>query len=127
MISFPAPSPINGDLLARQLADAGLTADVYVAGDTLELVGLDEPARGAAQAVVDAHPATARAFLDAAQAERTNETAIRNAAEQALAVNRAFLGLANPNDAQKLAQVKALTRQNTVLIRLLLNKFDGTD
>lgn len=59
--------------------------------------------------------------------EQTNETTLRSQADAALATNRAFLALGSPNNAQTLAQVKALTRQNIGIIRLLLRKLDGTD
>lgn len=66
----------------------------------------------------------------AAAAEQTridNATILRQQASQALAANRAFLAIATPTNAQTLAQVKALTRQNTGIIRLALNQLDGTD
>jgi hypothetical protein len=56
-----------------------------------------------------------------------NEATIRQQAAQALATNRTFLALASPTQAQTLAEVKALARQNNGIIRLLLNQFDGTD
>lgn len=46
----------------------------------------------------------------------------------ALATNRAFLALAQPaTNAQALAQVQALTRQNIALIRLVADLLDGTE
>lgn len=56
-----------------------------------------------------------------------NEDAIRKAAATALETNRTFLAVASPTNAQTLAQVKALTRQNQGVIRLALNMLDGTD
>jgi hypothetical protein len=59
------------------------------------------------------------------------EVAIRrnleDRARAALDTNRTFLALASPTNAQTLAQVRQLTRQNTALIRLLLNQLDSTD
>jgi hypothetical protein len=56
-----------------------------------------------------------------------NEAAIRNAARNALATNRTYVDLASPTAAQTTAQVKALSRQNNGLIRLLLGLFDAAD
>lgn len=56
-----------------------------------------------------------------------NEATIRDRATTALTVNRDFLAIASPSNAQTLAQVKALTRQNTAVIRLLLGLLDDTD
>ena len=48
-------------------------------------------------------------------------------ASVALDVNRAFLALATPTNAQTLAQVKALTHETSALIRLLLQRPDSED
>ena len=56
-----------------------------------------------------------------------NRTTLTDRAATALQANRDFLALAAPTNAQTLAQVKALTRQNTAIIRLLLGLLDGTD
>lgn len=126
MLRLPAPSPLHGRLLAEQLDAAGLTTAVLLDGDTIELPSLNQTDRDTAQAVVDAHPATAQTSIAAAATQRTNETTIRDRAEQALAANRTFLALPSPTNAQVVAQVKALTRQNNGIIRLILNRFDGT-
>lgn len=57
----------------------------------------------------------------------TNRATIQQQAAQALEANRLFLAIAAPTNAQSLAQIRALTRQNQRLIRLALNQFDGTD
>lgn len=49
------------------------------------------------------------------------------AAETALGTNRTYLAVPVPTNAQVAAQVRALTQQNVKIIRLLLNKLDGTD
>jgi len=59
-----------------------------------------------------------------ARTAEANSTTIRTQAETAMAGNTTFLALATPTNAQTLAQVKALTRQNQGLIRLALGKFD---
>lgn len=46
---------------------------------------------------------------------------------QALVDNRAFVAQPNPNAAALTAQVRALTRQQNKMIRLVLQLFDGTD
>ena len=56
-----------------------------------------------------------------------NRTTLEDRAAAALAANRTYLGLASPTAAQQRAQVAALPRQNTAVIRLLLNRLDGTD
>lgn len=56
-----------------------------------------------------------------------NERRLRAAAHTALQANRDFLTLNPPTNAQTLAQVKALTRQNQGIIRLLLGQLDATD
>lgn len=127
MLSLAAPGFINGDLLAQQLAAASLPTTVTLVGDRIELPDLNEASRATAQSVVDAHPATAQAAEARAATERTNATTVRDKASTALADNKAFLAVASPTNAQVVAQVKALTRQNNALIRLALNRFDATD
>lgn len=56
-----------------------------------------------------------------------NDRSIRDAARNALATNRTYVGVASPTAAQNVAQIKALSRQNNGLIRLLLGLLDGTD
>jgi hypothetical protein len=67
------------------------------------------------------------AALDAqAAAVVANEQTLRDRADQALAGNAAYLGLASPTNAQAVAQVAALTRQQNAVIRLILRKLDTT-
>ena len=54
----------------------------------------------------------------AALTTTTTESAIRTKALQALTANATFLAIASPTTAQTAAQVKALTRQVSALIRL---------
>lgn len=72
-----------------------------------------------------ARPKT-QAELDA-DTQNTNRATIQQQAATALDTNRTFLALASPTNAQTLAQVKALTRQNQGIIRLLLNQLDSTN
>lgn len=59
--------------------------------------------------------------------EQYNSETITEQAQTALVDNRAFLAITSPTQAQTLAQVKDLTRQNNKIIRMLLQAFDGTD
>lgn len=49
-----------------------------------------------------------------------DKAAVRKAAANAISTNDTFLALANPSNAQILAQVKALTQQNTKIIRRIV-------
>ncbi len=71
----------------------------------------------------------AAADLRASTAQaRANGATLRDRAARALATNRAFLALAQPaTNAQALAQVQALTRQNIALIRLVADLLDGAE
>jgi len=72
--------------------------------------------------------AKTQAELDAVTANTTAAT-ITTQATTAIGVNRTFLALATPTNAQVVAQVRALTRQNNGIIRLLVNRVslaDGT-
>ena len=57
----------------------------------------------------------------------TSEELIRTRAAAALLTNRTYLALAAPVGADNLAQIRALTRQNNGLLRMLLNNLDGVD
>lgn len=127
MILLGLPSALHTGLLEQQLATSGLVTTAVVVGDVLELAALSEAQRAAAQAVVDAHPTTAQALRDQAAARHANESTIRQQAGDAIAANKAFLAIASPTNAQTLAQVKALTRQQNGLIRLGIQSFDGID
>ncbi len=72
-----------------------------------------------------ARPKT-QAELDA-EAAAVNRTTITTQATAALDANRTFLAITSPTNAQVVALVKALTRQNNALIRLTLNDLAGTD
>lgn len=127
MIEVAAPTVLAGPLLHDELAAAGLETEVLLVGSNLVLPDVAETQRTEAEAVVEAHPSTAKAWFDAAEVQRANEATIRQRAEQARATNATFLALTSPTNAQNAAQIKALTRQVNGLIRLLLSQFDGTD
>lgn len=91
----------------------------YTAFDAAGVQTAQRPYDAAENALADAR-ATQEGF-------DTNGQALRSRASTALGDNRTFLNLASPTNAQTLAQVKALTKQMNGLIRLTLNKLDGTD
>lgn len=70
-----------------------------------------------------------RAALDAHNPPdcEANRAILTDRAATALDANRTFLALASPTNAQTLAQVKTLTRECTALIRLVLDRLDGTE
>lgn len=65
--------------------------------------------------------------FDALRAKLNVESTLRSQSTTALETNRAFLTVPSPTQAQTLAQVRALSRQNNVIIRLLLGDLTGTD
>jgi transcriptional accessory protein Tex/SPT6 len=79
-----------------------------------------------------ARPYTAEEQSDAteratASTQAANEATLLQKASAAVQGNRDFLALTAPTNAQVVAQVKALTRQNNALIRLIVRDFTGTD
>jgi hypothetical protein len=56
-----------------------------------------------------------------------NRTSLLAAAGNAIGGNITALNVASPTNAQVIAQVKALTRQNNVLIRVICGLLDSTD
>ena len=76
----------------------------------------------------DLTPAEALAVKVRAESRNANEEILRTQAYTALQTNRDFLNIpGTPTQAQVLAQVRALTRQNNGVIRMLLGHLDGTD
>lgn len=63
----------------------------------------------------------------AARTANANDATIRFGALAALSTNRDFLADANVTNADIVAQVRALTRQNQALIRLALGELSGTE
>jgi len=56
-----------------------------------------------------------------------NAETLRMRAEAVLGANREFLSIARPTAAQTAAQVKALTRASSTVVRLLLDRLESTD
>lgn len=61
-----------------------------------------------------------------ANSAQSNFDILRSKAQTALSVNATFLAIASPTNAQVVAQVKALTRQNNALIRLQIGDLSST-
>jgi len=57
----------------------------------------------------------------------TNRTNIQDFLKNELVENKAYVALVAPTNAQQTKQIKALTKQNNKLIRLLLNLLDSID
>lgn len=117
MSTVTTTKPIDLAQLSTELGGAELTATTTGTQTVIE----SYVTQTALAAAVAAHIAPDRVALDA------NEATIRSQAGQALATNGAFLAFNNPTNAQVVAQVKALTRQNNGLIRLALRRFDATN
>jgi hypothetical protein len=62
-----------------------------------------------------------------ANSDADRARSIEQKIRDAIATNKTFLALANPSNAQTLAQVKALTRQNNNIIRKLAGLSDEVD
>lgn len=54
-----------------------------------------------------------------------NRRTIESQGAAALTVNQTYLAVASPTNTQNLAQIRALTRQNQGLIRLLLERLES--
>ncbi len=57
---------------------------------------------------------------------KANQVSLLAKAAQAVTVNNTFLALSTPTNAQIVAQVQRLTRENTALIKFLLSDFSDT-
>ena len=56
-----------------------------------------------------------------------NRVTLQDRAENAIQGNKDFLALPSPSNAEVVAQIKELTKQNNALIRLVVQKLDATD
>jgi hypothetical protein len=56
--------------------------------------------------------------------EFLNKVTLLDKASKALTANSTFLAIGAPTNAQTLAQIRLLTRENNALIRLLIEQFD---
>lgn len=74
-----------------------------------------------------ADTAATAAAIKAAQTVDTNDRTIRQRLRGALDTNATFLAIASPTQGQVLAQVRALTHENTGLIRLAIDALDAAD
>ena len=57
---------------------------------------------------------------------QANLADLQSKAQNAIDANDTFLAIASPTNAQAVAQVQKLTRENTAIIRLLLGLLDST-
>lgn len=62
-----------------------------------------------------------------ARTEQVNRETIEAQAITALTNNTDYLAIPTPTQAQAIAQVEALTRQNNKIIRLILGRLEGTE
>lgn len=84
------------------------------------LPGATSQQRTSAQAVIDAFDDSAEAQAAWEEDQKPERKSLRQAAQQAVADNQAYLALASPNAAQMRAQLDAVTRQNNAIIRRLI-------
>jgi hypothetical protein len=129
---LPKAADANGQWLTLTADNAHL-AGWFEVVDAARPADTDTTTHDRSVELVDGTPTvvwTPRAWTTDEQTARTakaNGTTIRTQAEQAMVGNKTFLALASPTQAQTLAQVKALTKQNQGLIRLVLGKLDAVD
>lgn len=123
--TFPSATP---DLRDRARAVATALAPLVPAGisytDAAVIVTMDAPLTAQQQAAVEAAALAANADPNAPW--RARDTIAERAAA-ALTANDAYLAIANPSQAQAIAQVRVLTRECSGVIRLLLDRTETTD
>lgn len=113
MSTVATTRPINVAQLATEL---GCGVSISDDGATRRVIAdVDEPTL---QDKIGAHVA-----ID----EAANRATLEQRAIGALATNKTYLARTAPTTAQNAAQVQALTREASAVIRLLLNRLDATD
>lgn len=79
---------------------------------------------GTADRPVTGYKCPACARLDPPDPKGVNKLTLVDRATLGLATNNTFLAIANPTNAQILAQTRALTKEYSSVIRLLLDQLD---
>lgn len=79
-----------------------------------------------AQRALTAQETAELAASGTAMTTANNQSTLQQRAAGALTANTTFLGIASPTNAQVVAQVQALTKECTALIRLMLGQLDTT-
>lgn len=126
MTVYAVHQTTGGDLVSV----GSIVADPLPAG--LAAVALSTPDAIALRDGTGIWDTTTRAVIPnpayaAEQTRITNEATIRQRASAAIDTNATYLAIGSPTNAQNLAQIRALTRECTGLIRLALGALDTLD
>lgn len=119
--------PMNPTDLGNRIATAlNLTflprVDIDPSSIVVTAAGVGEAARATIQALIDAY------LLDPDLAHASDALdVLRSKARKAIDANNTFLALQSPTQAQMLAQVRMLTRENAALIRIALGLSDSIE
>lgn len=101
-------------------------ADLTVKGGPILAQAGFDPGPGR-KLISEAEAAAGGYTFPARPAAEVNADDLRDRARAAIATNLTFLANGSPTNAQVVAQVRALTRECTALVRLLVGQFDTTD
>lgn len=146
---LPCPDPFHPSVLFKQLEDAdlvpepleggfsGAPSEFYRSMDKVIFNHLNDTQASVVQPLLDEHPALAQVQYDIEDNERRNEVELVRKSEEAISINKGDITLnenwlaANPTANPV---IRELTRQSIVqakqingILRLMLEKFDGTD